>query len=313
MIKAAPALTFFGTPEYPVEGAPSLAYPSLATSEGITALNKLISVHGIDAMWAQSSARFNLDNVACEVHAAAAPEIIALLEDKKKFTDWLGDDPYSADTAEAVGVEEVAEEYERRREQGKEVCVKPLEGVSGQGYWKLTETPKVPFIHDPYDREIHPEVYFKALEIEQAKNGPKKLLVMDWLPGPEVSVDLLSWRGQPLIHAARTKLDRNTERVQSEHPVVEHARTLVGKLALHGITNVQYMLDTNSEWKILEINPRPAGGAVYGEDGGFGVISGWAKLVSHEAVPDDILQHHEDVLLTITKMATREALTSLNY
>ena len=31
----------------------------------------------------------------------------------------------------------------------------------------------------------------------------ERMLVMDWLPGPEVSVDLLCWRGRPLAHAAK--------------------------------------------------------------------------------------------------------------
>jgi hypothetical protein len=115
---------------------------------------------------------------------------------------------------------------------------------------------------------------------------------------------LLCWRGEPLIHAARTKLEDGRQLIQSEHPVLDHTRSVAARLALHGIVSMQYRLDEEQNWKMLEVNPRPAGGVTHSEDAGFGIVSGWAQLVAHEAGPDDLQQHNDDMMYARTSVAT---------
>lgn len=306
MLAAAPSLRLVSTPEQPVLGSPTVAYPPLDTAEGIDALNELVARHGIDAIWPQRSAVHDLSGVACEVHTAGTPEVVALADDKGKFSDWLGaDDVFRADATEVVGAAGVAEEYAKRSAEGRDVCVKPAVGVFGNGYWHLSERPEASLLNQiGAFREIHPRIYLAAMELEEEQTGPQRLLVMDYLPGPEVSIDLLCWRGTPLVHAARTKLDNSTQRIQSEHPVVEHSRSVATRLAMHGIISMQYRLDREGDWRMLEVNPRPAGGCTKTEDAGFGLIANWAQLVAHQTGPDDITQYEGDVTLTFERVAT---------
>jgi predicted ATP-grasp superfamily ATP-dependent carboligase len=116
---------------------------------------------------------------------------------------------------------------------------------------------------------------------------------MEWLPGPEVSIDILCWNGEPLIHAARVKASDNVQVIKSEHPMVEHARMLARKHKFHGIISVQYRLDANGDWKALEINGRPAGGCIHSEDAGFKIITMWTWLVLEVIRPEDVPQHHQ--------------------
>ncbi len=132
------------------------------------------------------------------------------------------------------------------------------------------------------------------MEHQEATKGAQRMIMMDYLPGPEVSVDLLTWEGTPLIHAARTK-SGDTQRIQSEHEVLEHGYDIASRLGFHGIISLQYRLDADKNWKILEINPRPAGGSTNSEDAGFGIITDWAKLVAGEIGPNDVKQRHGDV------------------
>lgn len=129
------------------------------------------------------------------------------------------------------------------------------------------------------------------------------MLVMDWLPGPEVSVDLLCWRGRPLIHAARTKIDANHQRIDDEHDVIEHTRRIAERLGLHGIVSAQYRLDRDGRWRMLEVNPRPAGGSIHSEDAGFGIITAWTGLVTREIEPDDCLQHRASTTIRFERSA----------
>lgn len=303
MVAAVPTLRVISTMEQPIDGTSVLEDADLSTPAGISAMNERIDTHGIDALWLQNSAKYDLGGIACAVHVAATPEVIGLVDDKAKFAEWLGNDPLRADATEVLGAAGVAEEYARRRALGKDVCVKPVVGLNGHGYWHLNERAPV-MLDKPELREIRPDIYVKAMELEERDREPQRLLVMDWLPGPEVSVDLLCWRGVGLIHAARTKSEENDmQRIQSEHPTIEHAYDVAGRLALHGVVSMQYRKDVDGAWKMLEVNPRPAGGSVNSEDAGFGIISEWARLVTGVVGPDDIAQRSGDVLVTFRRTA----------
>jgi hypothetical protein len=299
MQQAVPSLRIISTPEQQFSGTEAIAYPAANTQEGIDEFNHLTELHGIDAIWPQESGHYDLSDVNAEVHVPATPENVALADDKIAFAEWLDDEAYRPFAAEVIGVNAIAAMYEKRRAAGYEVVIKPVIGVASQGFWRLAERPDVSVLNQPDRRVMHPDIYLKAMEVEEEINGPQRMIMMDYLSGGEVSVDLLAWRGEPLIHAARTKLERRRERIQSEHDVIDHVYDTATKLALHGIVNVQYMKDREGQWKMLEINPRPAGGTFYSEDTGFGIITDWAKLVAHEIEPDEVTQRDGDVTIAL--------------
>ena len=301
MLAAVPSLNIISTQVQPIEGTPTVDYPTLSTPEGVAAANELIKTHSVHALWVQDSACHDLSGVNADVHVAGAPDVIALVDDKARFAEWLGDSSFRADTSEVLGAAGVANEYKRRQARGEEVCVKPVVGVNGEGYWHLTEAKPSVLLNTPDRRKIHPELYVKAMELSERSGASQRLIVMEWLPGPEVSVDVLCWYGTPLMHAARTKLGGGVQRIQSEHAVIPHVYKVVEELRLNGIVSMQYRLDAKGEWKMLEVNPRPAGGCINSEDAGFGIISGWARLVGKLVNPSDLVQYHGDVTLTVKR------------
>ena len=299
MKAAVPDLTLLSSTVQPIDNTEALPFPLAHTPDAIAHLNETIEKYNIDALWPQNSARYDLSDIQTEVHAAATPETIALVDDKVAFNEWLGDDPYRPFSAEVIGVEAIHKEINRLSGEGHELCIKPVIGVGGNGYWRFDKDASKSFLHKPENRTIHPDVYLDALAHDEAVHDPQRMVLMDYLPGPEVSVDLLTWRGTPLIHAARTKEDFSpTQRIQSEHEVIDHTHAIAAKLGFHGIISLQYRLDSEGKWKMIEINPRPAGGSIYSEDGGFGIISNWAKLVSGKIEPQEVEQKHGEVTIT---------------
>jgi hypothetical protein len=292
MLAAQPELQLFTSPNQTPAGATPLIMPKLSAAERMSGMNEVISRHGIDAFWPQNMAAHDLSGLDCTVHAAATPANIALVDDKDAFMKWLGDDPYRPDQIEVLGADGVEDEYARRRAAGRNVCVKPVIGVNGSGYWRLTPEQGAAFLDDPEPREIGASVWLTAMREAERDAAPRRLLVMDWLPGPEVSVDLLCWHGRPLIHAARTKLDANHQRIESEHSVIGHCHSVAQLLGLHGIVSMQYRLDENGAWRMLEVNPRPAGGSIHSEDAGFGIITEWTNLITGAVGPDDVVQRN---------------------
>lgn len=303
MLAAEPSLVLFTNPSQTPPGATPLTMPETTSAGRIDALNAVIAEHRIDAFWPQNSALRDLSGLDCQVHAAGSPETIALVDDKNAFMQWLGDDVRRPDQVEVLGADGVEEEYARRHAEGRIVCVKPVIGVNGSGYWKLTPENGGAFLDDPEPREIGAGVWLAAMRVAERDASPRRLLVMDWLPGPEVSVDLLCWRGVPLIHAARTKIDANHQRIESDHCVVPHAREIARRLGLHGIVSMQYRLDQAGDWRMLEVNPRPAGGSIHSEDAGFRIITEWTRLVTGQVDPQDVVQHHASHMVRFVRSA----------
>lgn len=290
MLAAQPDIELFTSPSQTPSGARPLVMPQTSSADRVAALNAVIAEHRIDAFWPQQAATRSLEGLTCTVHAAATPEMIALVDDKDAFMRWLGDDPYRPDQVEVIGADGVEREYAQRSAEGRAVCVKPVIGVNGSGYWRLVSEDGAKFLDDPEPREIDANVWLMAMRQMEEGRDPRRLLVMDWLPGPEVSLDILCWHGEPLSSAARTKIDANHQRIESDHQVMGHAHSIARLLNLHGIVSMQYRLDQDGRWRMLEVNPRPAGGSIHSEDAGFGIITDWTGLITGRIRPDDVKQ-----------------------
>lgn len=144
-------------------------------------------------------------------------------------------------------------------ELGLPPCVKPREGVFGAGFWRL----------DPHyglldalmggdRRRVSVEVMREAI---MRAGGPVRLLAMEYLRGPEWSLDCVCDRGELIAGVARRKRGRVQE-LEVDGPIFGMAREAVALFGLSGQINVQFKaadLD-GGDPRLLEINPRMSGG-----------------------------------------------------
>src|SRR3546814_11156841 len=63
---------------------------------------------------------------------------------------------------------------------------------------------------------------------------------MPYLPGPEISFDILAVHGKMLKYAARTKLGTGRQHIVSRHPLEDLVASIVAKFSLHGVVNAQF-------------------------------------------------------------------------
>lgn len=134
-----------------------------------------------------------------------------------------------------------------------DVCIKPCVGVYGEGFHRL--------VANEHRRDGD------ALTVDEwhAKYGPivagREQLVMEYLPGTEFSVDLACREGEMLAGVVRRKPATGSWRYLDERPdLLEHAATLCATFDLNGLVNVQFREDRGGTPRLLEINPRAAGG-----------------------------------------------------
>lgn len=210
------------------------------------------------------------------VLSAGSREIVEGLEDK----DWtfremgvrgLGD--LAAPWASARDAARLREAIRSVRESGaRRVCVKPARGVYGSGFRFLSPLaapglPKRP--QSEWPRRLTEE---QALEASLGWGEHEPIVAMPMLRGPELSVDAFARGGKLVACFTRAKRGR-TQRAEDREDAKQAARRFAEAFHLNGFFNLQARFDPkDGALKILEINPRLAGGVAYGQAAGFDLV-----------------------------------------
>lgn len=143
---------------------------------------------------------------------------------------------------------------------GEPVCIKPMRGIYGQGFWKLDASASPTACFDNVDRRcVHPGLFLTALERAETM---QPMVLMPYLPGPEHSVDMLVENGTILAAVGRRKEGALQYLIQSG-AAFELAKACAQILRADGLVNVQTRADRHGDSLLLEINLRPSGGIGY--------------------------------------------------
>ncbi|KPF53133.1 ATP-dependent carboxylate-amine ligase [Novosphingobium sp. AAP1] len=225
----------------------------------------------------------------CAVHLPADIATLELLDDKFAFADAIAGEPFHLETINIASSADLAAALAAFAALPDEtsLCIKPRSGVNGHGFWRLTRESPLSHIINPDARTMQQDLFLAALRFEEAERPLAPFVLMEYLPGPEVSFDVLCHHGIILKYVARTK-EAAYQRLQTYHPLEEQARKLVGRFGLHGVINAQFRKARDGSWRVLEINARPAGGSIYGEEFGTGLLADWGGLLSGRLTPDTI-------------------------
>ncbi|MBO0843182.1 MAG: ATP-grasp domain-containing protein [Nocardioides sp.] len=195
---------------------------------------------------------------------AGPAEAAALLDDKARaYADaevaGLPVPPYRV---VSTG-DELQAAYDDLQPLGGVVC-KPVDGVGAEGYRVLTRRPlRLEQLLGPASVRAHVDEAATALD---TASGTVSLLVMPYLPGPEVSVDCLADdAGELLAAVPRSKVGR-VRRLVDDPEAVEVAAAIVKRHRLSSLSNTQVRywrqpgVDEVPRPYLLETNSRVAGG-----------------------------------------------------
>lgn len=227
--------------------------------------------HGIDVLVprlhaeviAGARARFSAAGVAV---LAPPREAMLLLDDKAlayaaASRDGLPVPPHRV-VRTASALLEAFDEFERAF--GR-VCIKPVSGVGGDGFHELRRhPPTLAELLGPAEPRVDVRTAAAAIEAERGPVPP--LLVMPWLPGPEVSVDCLA-DGDGALLAAVPRTKHGAMRALVDDPgAVAVARSIARRHRLSFLSNTQVRywqqpgVDSAPRPYLLETNPRASGG-----------------------------------------------------
>jgi hypothetical protein len=231
-------------------------------------------------------------SLPCRTHLPASIETIELLDDKYAFAEALAGEAYHLPTyviSDSHDLEQLIVNWSDDAAEGSP-CVKPRHGVNGLGFWRLMDVSPIAHLQDSERRRIRPDQYIAALREQERHGLVDDIVVMPYLPGPEISFDILADHGRTIKYAARTKLGTGRQHIVTRHPLGELVASIVERFSLHGLVNAQFRKAYDESWKLLEINARPAGGVVYADQVGCRLVADWAGLLTGRLTPETVDQ-----------------------
>jgi hypothetical protein len=214
---------------------------------------------------------------------------LRLLEDKSEFLRQLPPEvptPWTRAVTDAHGFRRAIAEI---RATGRQPCFKPARSIFGLGFHRIDDrmTPLKRLVASEPVRIAESE----ALAILDAAASFPELLVMEYLDGPEFSVDVAALDGEVLAQVVRRKPFSGRVRVEREstagfvsggrsqliapNPGIERlVAAVVARLRLGGICNIQFRSAATMPEvpKILEVNGRMSGGLGYAALAGIDLV-----------------------------------------
>jgi hypothetical protein len=182
-----------------------------------------------------------------------------LIENKGLFYQALGP---SLVPQPAFKVVRNAEQFEQAFVQLSlyhKVCFKPTEGISGRGFRVLSTGG--PATYSPWNGKQLSVEYGEALAELCQRDVFPELMMMEFMPGQERSVDCLAQDGKLLAAVNRLKsFDGKDELLEDNPELVEYCRRITEKIGLNGLYNVQFKESSNGRQYLLEVNARMSGG-----------------------------------------------------
>lgn len=173
----------------------------------------------------------------------------------------------------------------------KPVCFKPVQSNGSRGFRIIdAQINRYKLLFEMKPTSAYITLDEIALIFDEWESFPN-LIVMEYLPGIEYSVDLLVDHGRPVYTIPRRRDAINAGisikgEVVKEPDVIHYCNEIVQSLGLHGNIGIQVKRAQNGVPLILEINPRIQGTVVHCTGAGVNLPYYAVKLALNEEIPN---------------------------
>lgn len=160
-------------------------------------------------------------------------------------------------------LEQFREAMKELRYPDKTICFKPSVSNGSRGFRIISNQVNEMdwlFNHKPASTYMRAE---EAIRILSQGQFPE-LLVSEWLPGQEYSVDCLALKGEAILVLPRLRkrmlngISMEGEFIQ-EPAIITYCTQIIRELRLHGNIGIQVKASSRGDFLVLEINPRVQG------------------------------------------------------
>ncbi len=178
----------------------------------------------------------------------------------------------------------------------KKVCFKPTVSNGSRGFRILD--PAIDEYHLLFNEKPN-STYMSVAKLKELIQQYKfpELLISEYLPGLEFSVDCLANNGEPIVIVPRSRI-KMKEGISTEgefiynKEIISYCTDIIKSLHLHGNIGIQVKQSEEGDYKILEINPRVQGTIVAGLGAGINLPA----LAVKQALQLPIEEHELQVI-----------------
>jgi carbamoyl-phosphate synthase large subunit len=173
----------------------------------------------------------------------------------------------------------------------KKICFKPPISNGLRGFRIINDsTDKMGSLINEKPNNVYIG-YAEFLQIARDADYFPDLLLMEFLPGEEFSVDVMVNNGKchAVIPRSRDKIKMGISFVGTtveDKEIIKYSKQLVESLKLNGNIGLQFKRDTNGVPKIIESNPRVQGTIVLCTASGYNMIYNSVKIALGEELID---------------------------
>jgi hypothetical protein len=253
---------------------------------------------GVNVFWASRGAsdiiarKADFEALGVRLMIPASGENLTVLNDKALFYKSLeGLSLGIPRWFEVSTYKEFCEAVELMLSEGRVVCFKPAKSIYGLGF-KIIRDQIDPLKAFLSNDTVRCDLAEAKKRLDVPPESFVKLLVMERLPGPEYSLDCLALEGRLIKVSIRKKpmWAGRPEKLIFDPSLSKTAETLGKRFNLSWIFNLQIM-DSKDGPRILEINPRMAGGLYFSCLAGINYPY-WALRLAlepcEELIPDQV-------------------------
>lgn len=178
----------------------------------------------------------------------------------------------------------------------QKVCFKPCVSNGSRGFRIID--PAIDELHLLFkEKPNHTYISLEKIKEVLEFNKFPSLLVSEYLPGPEYSVDCIAKNGQPILIVPRIRssmkegISVSGEFIQNKE-IIKYCEDIIKSMHLHGNIGIQVKQAEDGLYKILEINPRVQGTI----SAGLGAGVNLPLMAVHQELNITIEEHDKQVI-----------------
>lgn len=160
------------------------------------------------------------------------------------------------------------------------VCVKPAQEEGSKGFYILTNKKINIFTDSNGGTTMNLENF-----INQLKNMDTipKLLVLEYLPGKEYSVDCVCKNGETYICIPRQRIETSmgvatSTIIEKNETLIEYSKEIISCLNLSYNVNIQFRYSAQGKPMLIDLNPRVSGSLVANFGAGVNMLEASLRL-----------------------------------
>lgn len=257
------------------------------------------------AVEAITAARVRFAEAGVHLMVPTDSATLALIDHKGRQYDFIGSDAaHIPDYRIVTNLSEFEGACAALKERHDRVCFKPAVSIFGAGFRYLTEegSPLLRLMNGSNTAVSMDEARF----ILGREESFRDLMVMEYLPGPEYSVDCLAVKGELVQAVCRVKLAERVQELPEKPEAIAAAARLAERFRFDGIFNAQFR-NKDGVLYLLEVNARMSGGLYVSFHSGLSLPYWAVRLALGSASAGDVPapktglrvgQMHRSVLLS---------------